>query len=234
MKTLTLIPLLFVTLLSPLALLAQEESVKPGINEKFLDRKLKPDEWVQRFEVESREVYSARMEVLEACGIEPGDFIADVGAGTGLYTQVFAEATGAEGWVYAVDINPRFLEHIQRQAAAHEHANVTTVLCPEKSIALPHNSVDVVFICDTYHHFEYPAASLASILTALRPGGKLVVIDFERIPGVTSDWIMNHVRAGKEVFSQEIVDAGFTLETEKDLEGLEENYFLIFRKPDEA
>ncbi|MCB1231860.1 MAG: SAM-dependent methyltransferase, partial [Verrucomicrobiae bacterium] len=63
---------------------------------------------------------------------------------------------------------------------------------------------------------------------ALKPGGKLVVIDFERIEGVSSDWIMGHVRAGKEVFRGEIEKTGFELEDEKKL--FKENYFLVFRK----
>lgn len=223
--------LLLFTLTLPLLGWA-EDSVKPGINEKFLDPKLKVEEWLNRFETESREIFHSRDKVLEACQVQPGSVVADVGAGTGLYTQLFAEATGAEGWVYAVDINPRFLEHIQKQAKEAGHTNVTPVLCPEDSVALPRDSVDLLFICDTYHHFEYPKSSLASILTALRPGGSLVVIDFERIPGVTDEWILNHVRAGKEVFQQEILDAGFALVEEVDVEGLEENYFLRFKKPE--
>ena len=93
-----------------------EESVRPGINEKFLDPNLKVDDWLKRFEVESREVFDARAAVLEACKIKPGMAVADVGAGTGLYTRLFSKAAGEKGWVYAVDINARFLEHIQARA----------------------------------------------------------------------------------------------------------------------
>lgn len=218
-----LAPLLF----SQTASRPKEESVKPGINENFLDPGLKIDEWLSRFEVESREVYEARHDVLKACRVKKGDRIADVGAGTGLYTQLFAEATGGEGWVYAVDISTRFMEHIR----AKELANVTSVLCPEDSVSLPPASVDLVFICDTYHHFEYPKSTLASIHRALKPGGALVVIDFERIPGKSREWLLDHVRAGKEVFRQEILDAGFSLEEEVKIPQFEENYFLRFTKP---
>ena len=98
------------------------------------------------------------------------------------------------------------------------------------SAAIPKNSVDVVFVCDTYHHFEYPEAMLASLHEALRPGGRLVVVDFERIPGETPDWVLEHVRAGKAVFRSEIEAAGFVLVREADIAGLSENYVLQFRR----
>ena len=96
------------------------------------------------------------------------------------------------------------------------------------SCQLPENSIDVVFLCDTYHHFEYPLKTMQSIRRALKPDGRVYLLDFERIEGVSSDWILGHVRAGREVFQAEIEEAGFELEKEFDL--FEENYFLKFRK----
>ena len=227
----TFVLLIFALFLAVNSAAAEEESVKPGINEKFLDPALKVDEWLKRFETESREIFHAREAVLKTCGITEGSVIADVGAGTGLYTRLFSQAVGADGWVYAVDINPRFLEHIHRQGRGTKSVNVTTVLCPEDSVGLARESVDLLFICDTYHHFEYPKSTLASIHSALRPGGTFIVIDFERIEGVTREWLMGHVRAGKGVFKQEILDSGFEFIEEVEVDGLEENYFLRFRKP---
>jgi len=83
---------------------------------------------------------------------------------------------------------------------------------------------------DVYHHFEYPKSTLASIRRALKDDGHLVVIDFERIEGTTRKFLMGHVRAGKEVFLAEILEAGFTLVEEKKINGFQENYFLKFRK----
>ncbi len=211
-------------------LVSAQESVKPGINEKFLDPNLKVAEWLKRFEVESREVFDAREAVLKACRIQPGMQVADVGAGTGLYTRLFSQAVGGDGWVYAVDINARFLEHIQARAKSEGQSNITTVLSPQDSVSLPPSSVDLVFLCDTYHHFEFPPPTLASIVSAMKPGGELILIDFERIEGVSSEWIMGHVRAGKEVFRAEIEAAGLELVREEAVKGLEENYFLRFRK----
>lgn len=209
---------------------APETSVKPGINQNFLDPGLNVDEWLKKFEVESREIFHHRKELLAACGVKPGMVVADIGAGTGLYTRMFAEAVGDKGWVYAVDISPKFLEHIQARAKQEGQANITSVLCPEDSVSLPPASVDVAFICDVYHHFEYPKASMISLVRAMKPGAVLVLVDFERIEGVTSDWILSHVRAGKDVFRKEIEDAGLTFVEEVKLDGVKENYVLKFQK----
>ncbi len=209
----------------------ESSSVKPGINERFLDPELDVSEWLGRFEIESREVYAARERVLEIVAIEPGMAVADIGAGTGFYSRLFAEETGPTGKVFAVDIAPKFIEHIEQQAREDKIVNITTVLGTDRSVRLAPNSVDRAFICDTYHHFEYPSATLQSLLRALKSGGQLVVIDFERIPGKSSEWTLGHVRAGKEVFRQEIEDAGFEFVEEIDVEQFEDNYLLRFRRP---
>lgn len=210
---------------------AAEQSVNPGINDPYLREDVDPDAWAQRFEVESREIYAHREDIADALALRPGDRIADVGAGTGFFVPLFARRVGPQGAVYAVDIVPAFIKHIDRRARAAGLEQVKPWLCSEDSVDLPPESVDTVFICDTYHHFEYPRSSLASIHAALSPGGELFVIDFERIPGVSRDWILQHVRAGKETFRAEIEAAGFEFVEEPNIRGLEENYALRFRKP---
>ncbi|MFK7768033.1 MAG: methyltransferase domain-containing protein [Mariniblastus sp.] len=209
---------------------SDEKSVRPGINDGFLDPDLNPEEWIKRFEIESREIFNGRKEILASCGITSGNTIADIGAGTGLFTRMFAEKTGTLGWVFAVDISPRMIGHINNQSSKLKQKNVTAVLCQQDSVNLPPASVDLAFICDTYHHFEYPKSTMASLHSALKPGATLIVIDFNRIPGKSREWTINHVRAGKEVFQSEIESAGFELVEEKQLNGLSENYFLKFRK----
>lgn len=208
-----------------------QNRVPEGINDKFKDPELDVDDWLARFEVESREVYGARAEVLKACAIKPGERIADIGAGTGFYSRLFATNTGWDGWVYSVDIAPNFLQHIAARATADGIGNLTCVLGTDTSVRLPPESVDLVFICDTYHHFESPQKSLESILDALKPGGRLVLIDFERIPGVTREFLLGHVRAGKEVFQSEVVAAGFEFIDEVKVDAFQENYLLRFQKP---
>ena len=206
-------------------------SVSPGINDTFLAPDLDPAEWAGRFEAESREPFAARHAVVAVLGIEEGDAVADIGAGTGAHLHPFAGAVGEGGRVYAVDLAPAFVARLRDRAAADRLPQVTPVLCSATDVMLPAGSCDLVFSSDAYHHFEFPDRTLASILKALKPGGRLAVLDFERVPGVSSDWVLGHVRAGKQTVRAEIEAAGFEFLAEPDVPGLEENYLLLFRKP---
>ena len=200
------------------------------INERFKDPGLDVQRWVERWESESREIYANRAEIVAKLDLEPGMSVADVGAGTGLFVEALSEAVGANGRVYALDIALRFVEHIRDRIRRAGLSNVKAILSGEESVALPAESVDVVLLCDTYHHFTHPAAMLHSIRRSLRPGGQLVVIDFERIEGESRAWVLGHVRAGKEVFTSEIEGAGFALLGEIEMDGFRENYFLRFER----
>ena len=179
-----------------------EASVDPGVNDAYRN----PDvaTWVERFEREGREIFDLRQEIVAACGIRPGSRVADIGAGTGLFVPLFSEAVGPAGIVYAVDIVPEFIEHMRTNAARRGLVNVRAILCTERSVELEPASIDLAFLCDAYHHFEYPRSTMSSIHRALPVGGELVLIDFERIPGDSSAWVIDHVRAGKERVRSEI------------------------------
>lgn len=208
-------------------LTAQEKSVRPGINDSFQN----PDvtEFVGRFEIESREVFAKRAEIVAACEVQPGQTVADIGAGTGLFTRLFADRVGPNGVVIAVDIAQKFLDHIVQSSRDAGLTNVATRLCTVDSVELEPESIDVAFICDTYHHFEFPLKTMASLHKALKPGGRVFVIDFRRVPGQSSEWVLGHVRAGQEVFESEIVQSGFQKRHEP--EGLlQENYLVEFVK----
>jgi ubiquinone/menaquinone biosynthesis C-methylase UbiE len=209
----------------------ESASVKPGINNDFLDPQLDVGKYEQRFEVESREIFSQRARIASLVPIDAGGAVADVGAGTGLFTWMFAQKTGPNGKVYAVDIAPKFVDHLRQTAEAKRMGQVEAVLCTERSAELPENSVDAIFVCDTYHHFEYPQATLASLLQALRPGGTLVVVDFIREPGVSRPWILEHVRAGMAEVKAEIEAAGFRFLDQPATPFLRENYCLRFTRP---
>ena len=206
---------------------AQAESVRPGINDSFEN----PDvgQYVERFEREGREVYDQREKIIEACGLKPGMAVADIGAGTGLFTRLLAEAVGSEGKVFAVDISDEFIEHIDKAAKAEGLTQIETVLCQADSVNLEPASVDVVFICDTYHHFEFPYKTMSSIHRALKPGGRVILVEFARVEGQSSDWILGHVRAGEEVFTNEVLETGFEkIDVLKEF--FEESYLVRFKR----
>jgi SAM-dependent methyltransferase len=208
------------------------EGLPDGINDNFLSEDLDVDQYVERFEGESRAVYAERVAIVQALALSPGDSVADIGAGTGFFSFLFSEAVEDSGRVYAVEISPGFLEHLRGRARAEAPETMQVVEGTERSVELPDASIDLAFICDVYHHFEYPEDSLASLHAAIRPGGSLVLIDFNRIPGESPEWLLEHVRAGREVFQAEVEMAGFVLDEEIRLEGLEDNYILRFDRVD--
>lgn len=209
------------------AVRAQARSVDPGINAPFKH----PDfqTWVERFERPGREVYDRRQAIVDAVAPAPGAAVADIGAGTGLYTLLFAHRVGSAGVVYAVDISSVFVNGILHRARAEGLRNVRGVVDTSMDVNLPPHSIDVAFVCDTYHHFEYPQKTLASIRRALRRNGTLVVVDYRRQPGVSPSWVMHHVRAGKATVIREIEAAGFRLLEDRD-RLLTQNYFLRFAR----
>lgn len=210
---------------------APEASVKPGINQDFLDPALDVTKYEERFEVESREIFARRAQIAALVDVREGIRIADVGAGTGLFTLMFATKAATTGTVYAVDIAPKFVEHCESLAKSRGLQNVRGVVCTERSVELPPASIDVAFVCDTYHHFEYPRSTLASIHAALRPGGELIVVDFIRIEGTSRAWVLDHVRAGQDVVSKEIEAAGFRKVRDEATPFLRENWATRFVRP---
>lgn len=190
-----------------------------------------PEVFLDTMEVGSRELYAARDAVLAAAGIRPGEKIADIGAGTGLYSLMFASSVGPAGVVYAIDIEPRFLKLIGQRAADLDAGNVVTVLGRDKDITLPPASVDVVFIADTYFYFADRPAIMQTVNEALVPGGRLVILDYNLDETAKDDARRAHVRFGKAGMISEIESFGFTLGEEPKVEGLSDIYMLVFRKP---
>jgi predicted methyltransferase len=206
---------------------AAEEGAKPEINRPYVvDTDVA--RWNRAFESERREVYAKRMEIIAAAGVKPGMAVADIGAGTGLFSMLFADAVKPGGTVYAVDISPAFVDYIRETAKARRVRNVTAILNDGVGVNLPDESVDLVYMSDVYHHFEHPAEMLASIRKALKPGGRMVVVDYERIPGKTPPARVAHVRLDKPSAIREIEAAGFKLSQDKKL--MRDNYFVVFTR----
>ena len=189
-------PARLIVLLSCLLLVfaaaAQEQRVRPDINHYFMD----PDwqQWVNTFERPGREVYDKRLAIVAASKVRPGMAVADIGAGTGLFTRLFAAAVEPGGTVYAIDISSTFIDNILRTCREQGLINVTGIVNTPTAVGLPADAIDLAFIADTYHHFEYPQQTLASIHRALRSDGRVIIIDFRRDPRISSNRVMGHVR----------------------------------------
>lgn len=189
-----------------------------------------PEVFLDTMEVGSRELYAAREGVLAAAKIPEGARIADIGAGTGLYSLMFANKVGPKGVIYAIDIEPRFLKLISQRAADLDVGNVVAVLGRDKDITLPPSSVDVVFIADTYHYFSDRAGIMATVKDALVPGGRLVILDYTLDETHKDDPSRAHVRFGKAGMISEVTSFGFKLVEEPEVPGLKEIYMLVFEK----
>ncbi len=183
----------------------QDESLSPGINERF---KKQPDASIKMLDSVALHSVEQQKEILDACGLKPGMDVADVGAGSGVHARIFAGEVLPDGEVYVVDIVPEFLDHIEAASREEGIENIKCVLGSVTSCNLKPSSVDVVFSCDTYHHFEYPFKMMASIREALRPNGKFVIVDFKDKS--------NHVRADSKTVIEEISQSGFRLIDSKD------------------
>ncbi len=208
---------------------AETTSAHPGINTPYRSRDA-ATRWARTFERDGREVHDHRAQIVRALDLRPGMAVADVGAGTGLFTLAFAEAVGPTGTVYAVDIIPAFLAYIRTRVKQAGHSHVKLVQANDRSAELPPASVDLIFMSDAYHHLEFPQHVLANLRQALRSGGSLWLIDFQRDTNSPA-WVRRHVRAGKAEVLRELSLAGFEMVEELHL--LRENYVLHLRaRPD--
>lgn len=178
-----------------------------------------------------REERQKPRELIAAIGIKRGDAVADIGTGVGFMLPYFVEAVGPAGMVYAEDIQKDFLEKAQEKIKEGGWANVRTVLGTEKDVKLPAGAIDLAFILDAYHHFSYPREILGTIRQALKPDGRLAVVDFYRDrehPRMSEERRKDHIRLDRDGFAAEIESAGFRLE--KTFDHLPHQYVLIFTK----
>ncbi len=129
------------------------------------------DEYAKILEDPARDAWQKPHEVMQALALKSGDIVADLGAGSGYFTRLLAHHAAK---VYAVDIDAKLLE----KAKASSPTNVETILAAPDDPKLPAASVDVIFICDVLHHIENRPAYYAKLKSALKPGGRIVIVDF--------------------------------------------------------
>jgi predicted methyltransferase len=159
--------------------------------------------------------------VMDLLGLAPGKSVADVGAGSGWFTVRAAKRVGATGAVYAEDINPKAIDYITRRAANEKLSNIHPVLGTPDEPKLPAGSVDAMLILKTYHEFAHPVPLMEKLRLALKPGGKVGIID--RNGDGTDHGIM------PGVVEREMAQAGFKRVGKYDFTKDDgQDYFLIF------
>jgi ubiquinone/menaquinone biosynthesis C-methylase UbiE len=178
-------------------------------------------DWLVRSEREKEEAPDA---ALDAIGIKKGDVAADIGAGVGYFTWRMAERVGPEGKVYANDIQPRMLEQLKKNIATRGLTNVVPVLGADDDPKLPAGTLDLELLVDVYHEFSKPQKMLAKLREALKPSGRLVLLEYRKEdPSVPIR--LEHKMTVQEV-RKEIEPEGFKFE--KSIETLPRQHILIF------
>jgi len=136
------------------------------------------EEWLKTLDAQNRVRTLKVEESVAALKLQPGEIVADIGAGSGVYTLPLARAVAAEGRVYAVEIDQGLVDHLAKKAKEQKAANVQAVLGKFTDPNLPAHDVDIAFIADVLHHIENRAEYLRNLATYLKPTGRIAVIDF--------------------------------------------------------
>lgn len=173
------------------------------------------DAYVARLIDPARDQWQRPAEVVAVLALKRGQTACDIGAGPGYFTLRLAEAVGQEGRVYAVDIEPRILAALRDRLAESGTANVVPILGLPGDPLLPPATCDVALIVDTYHHFPDGPAYLRRLARSLRPGGRIVNIDYDKRPTPVgppldhrlsrSEFIKEAAAAGLEVVGEPIL-----------------------------
>ena len=233
MHTLKSCILLFVFLSLSLFSLGQDRyNIKTGdpngINKWYMGRQIAQVmshygiDWLEREEREKEENTSL---LLKNLAVKPGMVIADIGAGSGYHSALLSKMVGS-GKVFAVDVEPEMIAYLNERINQEKLSRIVPVLSTEQRLSLPENTIDMMLLVDVYHEFSYPYEMALSMLAALKPGGKLVLVEFRsEDPTVPIKTIhkMSEVQAIKEFKA-----AGFIFD--KNIDNLPWQHCLVFIK----
>jgi ubiquinone/menaquinone biosynthesis C-methylase UbiE len=184
------------------------------------------DEWIATLEsptrIESLKIY----ETLGKLAIKPGQLVADIGAGTGIFSIRFSSAVKPGGKVYAVDVDQKLLDHILEAATEQGIVNVVPVLGEFDDPALP-DDIDLAFINDVLHHIEHRELYLKNLAAYLKPNGRVAIIDFK--PGQGGHANQPELQVSQEQVTAWMAAAGLKpVEDVKDL--FTDKWFVIYAK----
>jgi len=200
-----------------------------GINKWYMGRQIAQVmshygiDWLERPEREKEENTSL---LLKNLAVKPGMLIADIGAGSGYHSALLSKMVGT-GKVFAVDVEPEMIAYLKDRIKLEGYKNIIPVLSTEQKVSLPANSIDVMLLVDVYHEFSFPYEMTLSMLEALKPGGKLVLVEFRAEDSNVP--IKTIHKMGEQQAVKEFKALGFSFE--KNIGNLPWQHCLIFRKP---
>jgi SAM-dependent methyltransferase len=180
------------------------------------------EKWAKVFDDPARDAWQKPDEVIRALKLAPEALVADIGAGTGYFAVRLARAV-PKGQVYGVDAEPDMVRYLGERARREGLANLTAVAAKPADPGLP-AAVDLVILVDTYHHVPDRERYFRDLKKALKPGGRLAIIDFTLDSPVGPP---KRARIPAATVKQELTRAGFALIEEHGF--LPNQYFLVFR-----
>jgi len=206
------------------ALPARAQDSKPRSHDEMHRLHQDTKAYIAMLEDPKRDAYQKPQEVLAALGLREGETVADIGSGSGYFTLRFAHHVGEKGRVYAVDVDPEMIRHLNRRLRDGGVRNVQTVLAEPNDPLLADRSVDRFVVVDTWHHIDLRADYLALMKKMLKPGGQVVMIDFQKreLPLGPS----MAMKIARDDLVKELAAAGFRLAKEHTF--LPYQYFLVF------
>jgi ubiquinone/menaquinone biosynthesis C-methylase UbiE len=177
-----------------------------------------------------RDAKQKPQELVKAMQLTPGMTVADIGTGAGYMLPFLSRAVSPGGHVLAEDIQDDFLAKAHDHAAIEKLGNVDFIKGTEKDPTLPAGSVDVALALDSYHHYDYPREMLAGLRNGLKPGGRLVIVEYYRSPtAMPNGRAMEHIRLDKPDVIKEIEANGFHLASQRE-QAPGSQYMLIFTR----
>ena len=199
-----------------------------GINKWYMGRQIAQVmshygiEWLEREERDKEENTSL---LLKNLNVQPGMIIADIGAGSGYHSSLLSKRVG-NGKVYAVDVELEMIAFLKDRIKAEKTKNVVPVLSTEQTVGLPANSIDLMLLVDVYHEFSYPYEMGVAMLEALKPGGKLVLVEFRTEDAMVPIKTIHKMSEQQSI--REFKAAGFIFE--KNISNLPWQHCMVFRK----
>jgi len=180
------------------------------------------EEYIKVLETERRIEGLQITKVIETLKIKPGQRVGDLGTGSGLFTRPIAKKLGNKGLVYAIDIDPGLLKHVEKTAAAEKITNIKTVLAAEDDPKIP-EKVDLIIIIDTLHHIGNQGPYLKGLKKYLKRGGRVAIVDF------SNEWPVGHesMRYSLDQLESWMKDAGFKRTEKHDF--LNNNFFVLYK-----
>ena len=225
-KRTTFCSALFLSLLLVFTLTSCNGQITKHNHEKATEQRFNDiDKWVKAFEDPERVKWQKPAEVVKAMDLRAGDVVADIGAGTGYFTRLFALAVGTEGKAIGLDIEESMVNYMKEDARKLGFANYEAKVVPTDDARLAPDSIDVVFLSNTYHHIANRVDYFKAVAKGLKKDGRVIIVDFYKN---TDFGPPRDHKLAKAVALKEMNEAAYQLVKTHNI--LEHQYFLEFKQ----